>query len=177
MGGIDDPVWDHSTFSKNRERLLAGEVARKFLSAVLVQPRAKRLLSSEHLSVDGALIEAWASMKSLQPKDGSGGPPARGRNGERDFHGATRTNDTMPPDFVMELREINVPRHVAQSVSRRRSAIDRRTTRHPGYAASQRIRKRIEEASAGQRPSPDSTKSAIAPRQGRLAVHAGDGRP
>src|SRR6266566_2286081 len=63
--GMDDPVWDHSTFSKNRDRLLEGEIAAKFLTAVLAQPRIKRLLSSEHFSVDGTLIEAWASMKSF----------------------------------------------------------------------------------------------------------------
>ena len=56
--GVDDPVWDHSTFSKNRDRLLDGEIAAKFLTAVLAQPRIKRLLSSEHFSVDGTLIEA-----------------------------------------------------------------------------------------------------------------------
>jgi transposase len=59
--GLDDPVWDHSTFSKNRDRLLDGEIAARFLSAVLAQPRVQRLLSSEHFSVDGTLIEAWAS--------------------------------------------------------------------------------------------------------------------
>lgn len=62
--GVDDPVWDHSTFSKNRNRLLKGDVAARFLSALLARPRVKRLLSSEHFSVDGTLIEAWASMKS-----------------------------------------------------------------------------------------------------------------
>src|ERR1700716_1432715 len=70
--GMDDRVWDHSTFSKNRDRLLAGEIAAKFLSAVLAQPRVRRLLSSEHFSVDGTLIEAWASMKSFKPKDPPG---------------------------------------------------------------------------------------------------------
>src|SRR5215813_13356328 len=74
--GIDDAVWDHSTFSKNRDRLLDGEIAAKFLAAVLAQPRVKRLLSSEHFSVDGTLIEAWASMKSFKPKDPpDGGDP------------------------------------------------------------------------------------------------------
>ena len=68
--GIDDPAWDHSTFSKNRDRLLEGDIAAKFLSAILAQPRVKRLLSTEHFSVDGTLIEAWASMKSFRPKDG-----------------------------------------------------------------------------------------------------------
>jgi transposase len=66
--GIDDAVWDHSTFSKNRDRLLDGEIAARFLTAVLTQPRIERLLSSEHFSVDGTLIEAWASMKSFKPK-------------------------------------------------------------------------------------------------------------
>src|SRR5216684_2204565 len=76
--GIDDPVWDHSVFSKNRDRLLDGEIAAKFLTAVLAQPRVKRLLSTDHFSVDGTLIEAWASMKSFKPKDGSDEPPAEG---------------------------------------------------------------------------------------------------
>jgi hypothetical protein len=66
--GLDDPVWDHSTFSKNRDRLLEGEIAARFLRAVLAQPRVKRLLSSEHFSVEGTLIEAQASMKSFGPK-------------------------------------------------------------------------------------------------------------
>jgi transposase len=224
--GVDDPVWDHSTFSKNRDRLLAGDIAGRFLSALLSEPRVKRLLSSEHFSVDGTLIQAWASMKSFRPKQdqsedddtGSGG----GRNDPADFRGEKRSNDThastTDPDamlyrkgpgmeamlcfighglmenrsglivdarltrvsghaerlaalemieawadrpravtlgadrgydaaeFVEELRTLNVRPHVAQNTTRRRSAIDRRTTRHRGYAASQRARKRIEEA-------------------------------
>ena len=71
--GVDEPVWDHSSFSKNRDRLLAGDIAAKFLAAVLAQPRVKRLLSSEHFSVDGTLIEAWASMKSFKPRQAPGG--------------------------------------------------------------------------------------------------------
>jgi transposase len=71
--GADEPVWDHSTFSTNRDRLLDGDIATKFLAAVLAQPRVKRLLSSEHFSVDGTLIEASASMKSFKPKVGPGG--------------------------------------------------------------------------------------------------------
>jgi transposase len=220
--GVDDPVWDATTFTKNRDRLLAGDVAMKFLAAVLAQPKVKALLSTEHFSVDGTLLEAWASMKSFRPKDGSGPPPDAGRNGEQDFHGQRRSNEThasttdpdarlyrkgrgkesklsfmghalmenrnglvvgavatrasghaerlaalhlMEPhanrtkkvtlagdkgfdtqDFVAELREINVTPHVAQNISGRRSAIDGRTTRHPGYEVSLRIRKRIEEA-------------------------------
>ncbi|MBG0800478.1 IS5 family transposase [Methylocystis sp. H4A] len=221
--GIDDAVWDHSVFSKNRDRLLEGEIAAKFLNAVLAQPRVKRLLSAEHFSVDGTLIEAWASMKSFKPKDGADKPPAEGggRNKETDFHGEKRSNEThasttdpearlyrkgvgkeaklcfighalmenrhglfvdacLTPadghaeriaalhmiepradqpraitlgadkaydaeDFVNELRAMKVTPHVAQNTSGRTSAIDGRTTRHAGYAISQRIRKRIEE--------------------------------
>ena len=80
--GIDDAVWDPSTFSKNRDRLLEGDIAAQFLTAILALPRVKRLLSNEHFSVDGTLIEAWASMKSFKPKDGTGpdeqDPPQRG---------------------------------------------------------------------------------------------------
>lgn len=243
--GVDEPAWDHSTFSKNRDRLLEGDIAAKFLAAVLAQPRVKRLVSTDHFSVDGTLIEAWASMKSIRakdgpkegPKDGPGGPSAGGgRNRQADFHGQRRTNathaSTSDPDarlykkgqgkeaklcfmghglmenrhglmvdacltladghaeriaalhmiepradrpqaitlgadkgydardFVNELRSMGVTPHVAQNTNGRRSAIDGRTTRHPGYAASQRIRKRIEEAFgwiktvAGQRKPP-----------------------
>jgi transposase len=219
--GIEDPVWDATSFTKNRDRLLEGDIARRFLAAVLAHDKVKGLLSSEHFSVDGTLLEAWASAKSFRPKDGSGEPPGDGRNGERDFHGEQRKNDThasttdpdarlyrkgpgkeaklafmghalmenrnglivgtvatrasghaerlaavalIEPqaectpvtlgadkgydsaDFVMELREARVTPHVAQNQNGRRSAIDGRTTRHPGYAISQRIRKRIEEA-------------------------------
>ena len=191
---------------------------------MLAQPRVKRLLSSEHFSVDGTLIEAWASMKSFKAKDGKGGDDegSGGRNASADFRGEKRSNETHASttdpdamlyrkgpgmeaklcfighglmenrsglivdtrmtrvsghaerlaaldmieawadrpraitlgadrgydaaDFVEELRTLNVRPHVARNTSRRRSAIDGRTTRHPGYAASQRIRKRIEEA-------------------------------
>ena len=221
--GIDDPVWDATVFSKNRDRLLDGAIAAKFLAAVLAQPGVKRLISSEHFSVDGTLIEAWASLKSFKPKDGADDEPpsAPGRNAEVDFKGEKRSNEThasttdpearlyrkgpgmeaklaflghalmenrsglivdacLTPanghgeriaalamiepradrptaitlgadkgydaaDFVNELRSMNVRAHIAQNTSRR-SAIDRRTTRHPGYSASQRVRKRIEEA-------------------------------
>ena len=226
--GIEDPVWDATTFTKNRDRLLEGEVAGQFLAAVLCQARVKALLSSDHFSVKpapaeagGTLLEAWASLKSFRPKDDTGEPPGPGRNAERNFHGEHRTNDThasttdpdarlyrkgpgkearlcfighalmenrnglvvgavttrasghaerlaalalIDPhadhpqpvtlgadkgydtgDFVMELRDKAVTPHVAQNQNSRRSAIDGRTTRHPGYAVSQRIRKRIEE--------------------------------
>lgn len=92
---MDAAVWDVTVFTKNRDRLLDGDIAVKFLAALLAQPRVKTLLSDEHFSVDGTLIEAWASMKSFRPKDegGDGTPPA-GRNAERDFRGETRSNDT-----------------------------------------------------------------------------------
>ena len=93
--GMDERAWDHSSFTTNRDRLLEGEIAEKFLAAVLAQPRVKRLLSSDHFSVDGTLIEAWASMKSFRRKDGTdqdGDGP--GRNAERNFHGEKRSNET-----------------------------------------------------------------------------------
>ena len=92
--GIDDAVWDHSTFSKNRDRLLDADVAAKFLEGVLRHPKVKRFLSDDHFSVDGTLVEAWASLKSFRAKDGNDEPPTPGRNGERDFHGEKRANDT-----------------------------------------------------------------------------------
>jgi transposase len=228
--GVDDPVWDHSTFSKNRDRLLDAEVAAKFLEAVLRHPQVKRFLSDEHFSVDGTLVEAWASIKSFRAKDGSDEPPSAGRNGERDFHAEKRSNathaSTTDPDaklyrkgngqpaklsymghalmgnrsglvvqarlteasgtaereaaiamldrhapgtrrltlgadkaydarsFTAELRRMCVTPHIARNNTlhkhgwQRPSSIDRRTIRHPGYAVSQRARKRIEEAFA-----------------------------
>ena len=77
--GVDDAAWDHSVFSKNRDRLLEGDIAAKFLTAVLSQPKVKKLLSTDHFSVDGTLIEAWASMKSVKPKEPGLGRTAGGR--------------------------------------------------------------------------------------------------
>jgi transposase len=107
----DEPAWDHSTFSKNRDRLLEGEVAAKFLAAVLSGRRVERLLSTQHFSADGTLIEAWASLKSFKPRDDAaerqegGDPPEAGggnggggrkggRNAEVDFKGKRRSNAT-----------------------------------------------------------------------------------
>ena len=92
--GIDEAVWVPTVFSKNRDRLLEAEVARKFLAALLNHKEVRGLLSDEHFSVDGTQIVAWASMKSFQPKDGSGSPPSPGRNGEHDFHDEKRSNET-----------------------------------------------------------------------------------
>lgn len=92
--GIDDAVWDASSFSKNRDRLLTTEVAQGFLSALLSQPAVKRLLSTEHFSVDGTMLKAFASIKSFRAKDGSDEPPEDGRNGERNFRKEKRSNKT-----------------------------------------------------------------------------------
>jgi hypothetical protein len=92
--GIDDPVWDATVFTKNRNRLLDADVAAKFMAAVLAHREIKPLLSSDHFSVDGTLIEAWTSLKSFRAKDGSDEPPSPGRNGERQFKGEKRRNDT-----------------------------------------------------------------------------------
>lgn len=228
---MDAHVWDASTFSKNRDRLLEADVAREFLATLMGLARVKRLLSSDHFSVDGTLIEAWASMKSFRRKDGSDEPPGPGRNGERNFRRDKRSNEThastTDPDarlfrkangqesrlaylghalmenrnglivdaqathatgtaeremalamiertrhrtgkggkrvtlgadklydaasFTGELRARRITPHVAinGTVSKlgkvRKTMVDARTTRHPGYAISQRIRKRIEE--------------------------------
>lgn len=90
---IDDPVWDHSTFSQNRDRLFNEDLARVFFEQVKALADWRRLTSSEHFSVDGTLIDAWASHKSFRPKDGDG-PSGPGRNPEVDFKGQTRANDT-----------------------------------------------------------------------------------
>lgn len=225
---MDARVWDASTFSKNRDRLLEADVARDFLTTLMDLGRVRRLLSSDHFSVDGTMIDAWASMKSFRPKDGSGDPPGPGRNGMRSFHREKRSNEThgstTDPDarlfrkadgqpsrlcylghalmenrhalivdaalthatgtaereaalamidrtckpgrrvtlagdklfdtssFVAALRERKVTPHIAVNgtVSKlgkvRKTLIDKRTTRHEGYALSLRVRKRIEEA-------------------------------
>jgi transposase len=92
--GVDEPVWVPTVFTKNRERPLDAEVAHKFLAELLNHKEVRSLLSDEHFSVDGTQVAAWASMKSFRAKDGSDGPPSGGRNGEPDFHGETRSNDT-----------------------------------------------------------------------------------
>jgi len=96
---LDEPVWNHSTFSKNRDRLIESDIAVSFLKSVLAKAEEQGLLSREHFSVDGTLLEAWASLKSFRPKDGppdKSGTPAsgEGRNPEVDFHGEKRKNET-----------------------------------------------------------------------------------
>lgn len=216
---LEDRIWDHSTFSQNQERLIGTDIAGQFLQKILDQAKEGHLLSKDHFSVDGTLIEAWASMKSFHPKDGE--PRNRsGRNDSVDFHGQIRKNathlSTTDPDarlyrkgkgkesklcymghalmenrnglvvdtrltqatgtaerdsavdmvrnipgmqqvtigadkaydtegFVCTLRCLQATPHVAQNDKNRRSAIDGRTTHHPGYGISSKARKRIEE--------------------------------
>jgi transposase len=218
---MDDAVWDPTVFSKNRDRLLGADVAALFFHEVLGEARARDLVSDEHFTVDGTLLEAWAGLKSLTKiGDAEPPPPDDPGNPTVDFHGETRTNAThtsktdpeaklarkgkgkeaklsysghvlmenrnglvvdaavlqatgtaerdaalamaaeLPGDgritlggdknydtaaFVEELRNLNVTPHVAQNNKGRRSAIDQRTTRHPGYLISQQKRKRVEE--------------------------------
>jgi len=95
--GMDAPVWDHSTFTKNRDRLLESDVVRIFFTKVVDRARRKKLLSDNHFTVDGTMIEAWASLKSFQPKDpnqGGSGSPSGDRNPDVDFRGQKRSNDT-----------------------------------------------------------------------------------
>ena len=218
---VDEAVWDHSSFTKNRERLIEAGVARKLLRRVGTRARREGLLSSEHFSVDGTLIEAWSAVKSMRRRDGKDDPPPPGRNPHVDFHGERRSNEThvAPHEpqaklfrkgkgqlaklyyighvlmehrqglavdveiteatghaereaavkmlarqrartrrtvagdkaydtrgFVADCRKLEITPHVAQSLNRSGgTSIDARTTRHRGYLASQRLRKRIEE--------------------------------
>ena len=91
---IMDPAFDASSFSKNRDRLLEHQVAHQFFGAVLAQARRQKLLSTDHFTVDGTLLEAWASLKSFKPKDGGEPPEGGGKNPSVDFHGERRANDT-----------------------------------------------------------------------------------
>jgi len=218
---LDEPVWDATVFTKNRNRLLEGDVAREFLCEVVKQAQVKGLTSDEHFTVDGTLIEAWASLKSFQRKDGTNQPPDDPGNPTVNFHGEKRSNQTHESttdpdallarkgsgkeaklsyngnlltenlnglivntevfpanglaeraaamamleqipgdhrvtvgadkgydtrDFIAECRHLKVTPHIAQNTKRSGgSAIDGRTTRHSGYAVSQKKRKRIEE--------------------------------
>src|SRR5207244_1245958 len=92
---MDDAIWDVTVFTKNRERLLDGDIAEAFFQAVLQQARERNLLSDEHFTVDGTLLEAWASLKSFQRKDGKTSvPPDDPGNATVDFHGQKRSNET-----------------------------------------------------------------------------------
>ena len=92
---IDDRAFDASTFTKNRDRLLDHDIADRFFAAAVAQARLRRYLSSDHFSVDGTVLEAWASHKSFKPTDrDTNEPPLPGRNAEQDFHGEKRSNKT-----------------------------------------------------------------------------------
>ena len=92
--GMDDAVWVPTTFTKNRDRLLDGDIAQAFFEAVLIHADTERLLSDEHFTVDGTLLEAWASQKSFRPRDEDGPAPPAGGNPDVNFRGAPRRNDT-----------------------------------------------------------------------------------
>lgn len=101
---LEDPAFDASSFSKNRARLLEHDVAGRFMQAVLDEAGRRRLLSEEHFTVDGTLLEAWASLKSFRPKDDQDPPTGGGRNPERDFHGERRKNETHASTTDAEAR-------------------------------------------------------------------------
>jgi transposase len=102
---MDEPVWDATVFTKNRDRLLDGDVAREFLGEVVRQAQEKKLTSDEHFTVDGTLLEAWASLKTFQRKDGNNPPPDDPGNPTVDFHGEKRSNrtheSTTDPDALL----------------------------------------------------------------------------
>ena len=112
---IDDAVWDHSVFSKNRDRLLEHDVIGAFFTEVMGLAQAQGLLSKEHFSVDGTLIQAWASHKSFRPKDGSDDqtPSGPGRNAQADWKGKPRTNDTHQSDTDPDARLFRKSRNTA----------------------------------------------------------------
>jgi len=142
---VDDEGFDHSTFSRNRQRLLTHEIADRFFAAVVQQAHLRRYISGEHFSVDGTLLEAWASHKSFRPKDGGGkgGPPAPGRNAEVDDHGEKRSNETHHSTTDPEARLARKGNGVAAKLSdaghllmENRSALiaDMELTSATGYA-------------------------------------------
>jgi IS5 family transposase len=131
---MDDAVWTATTFSKNRERLLTGEIAAAFFDAIRRQARGAGLLSDEHFTVDGTLLEAWAGQKSLMLLEASA-PPDSTVGGDKNFDVRS---------FVAGVRDLAITPHVEQKLAH--SAIDGRTTRHESYAISQRKRKLVEQA-------------------------------
>lgn len=111
---IDDPIWDATTFTKNRDRLLHGDIADAFFAEVLETIRGEGLLSDEHCTVDGTLLEAWASHKSFKPKDGPAAPPDDPKNPTVNFHGQPR-----------RTTRINRRRILRRGCTRRRSGVKR----------------------------------------------------
>jgi len=141
---VDNEPWDHSTYTKNRDRLIEHEVMRELFARVLDQAKAKGLLSSEHFSVDGTLIRAWASHKSFVPKDGAP-PPSSGSRGnpEVDFKGQRRTNDThqskTDPDsklFTKSAKAGAIPCYMGHALTENRNGlvVDSRLTQASGTA-------------------------------------------
>lgn len=115
---VDDEGFDHSTFSRNRERLLEHEIADRFFAAVVRQAHLRRYISGEHFSVDGTLLEAWASHKSFRPKDGGRGRPSGpGRNAEVNYHGERRSNETHQSTTDPEARMARKGNAVAAKLS------------------------------------------------------------
>src|ERR1700747_2613391 len=162
---LDDEVWDATVFTKNRDRLLEAEVAKEFLSLVVEQARGQGWASDEHFSVDGSLLEAWAGVKSFQPKNKkSSSPPDDPGNPTVDYRGEKRSNETheskSDPEAQMARKGPGKEAKLSYSgnllVENRNGLIvdsrvweatgtDSRTARHAGYAISQKKRKRIEE--------------------------------
>jgi transposase len=143
---VNAPAFDPTTFTKNRERLLQHEVADRFFAAVVDQAKLRRYVSSEHFSVDGTLLEAWASHKSFRPKDGQGGgkpPTGGGRNAEHNFHGERRSNATHQSTTDPEARMARKGKAVAAKLSyaghllmenRNALIVDMELTEATGYA-------------------------------------------
>ena len=118
---IDQPAFDATVFTKNRKRLLEHEVADEFFAAVVAQAKLRRYVSSEHFTVDGTLLKAWASHKSFKPKDGPPSEPPPGRNAEVGFHGEKRSNEThastTDPESRLTARAATRRRHSASPVT------------------------------------------------------------
>jgi len=141
---IDAKAFDATTFTKNRDRLLDAEVADRFFAAVVRQAKLRRYLSSEHFSVDGTLLEAWASHKSFKPKDGPDGPAtAGGRNVEADFHGQKRSNQThrstTDPEALLARKSAGTPARLCYAghllmENRNALIVDAELTQADGYA-------------------------------------------
>jgi transposase len=173
---LDEPVWDATVFTKNRNRLLEGDVAREFLGEVVAQAQAKGLTSDEHFTVDGTLIEAWASLKSFQRKDQKNAPPPDDPgNPSVDFHGEKRSNDThestTDPDALLARKgngkEAKLSYNERQSYDRKPERADREHgsvsgQRHGGTGC------RVSDAGAGSRSGPCNSGSRQGIRHQRL---------
>lgn len=141
--GIDDPVWVPTVFTKNRDRLLTGNIADALLHEILREAQAKGLLSQDHFTVDGTLLDAWASHQSFRPKDAPPPPPTGGRNPSLDFRGERRSNVTHASTTDPDARLARKSNHGAARLSYQASVLmDNRhglvvatQVSHPGYTA------------------------------------------